>query len=182
MVDEQATIRLWTWQGPRFDITTAGLDLSKSPYARFGKYQPSVRRLCDMLGVPNVVWCTPHREEHVAVPGATEEQWELQVPRSEIVAVVNNHIWNRILGRDGIFPIGCVERWRHEAFKDAPSNPVRQEQLLRERESAHARRFSDDRLWDHLFIDDPDDDFADVLLRYPIDREWVVRPMWARGK
>jgi hypothetical protein len=170
-----SSLRLWTWHAHGFDIREHQLDLSKSPYADFPAYQPAVQKLCRKLGITSVLWCVTSVDEHFSAPGSDEVQWELKVPASEILAVINCHVWNRILGLENVFPVRVDRRWRSEAFQIAPGDPAQRDDLWHRKRSEYARQFSDDRLWEHLFIEDPFDDFANVVLKYPVPSAWVVR-------
>lgn len=172
-----AAVRLWTWHKPDFSLTSDRVDWSRSDYYN-DESLPEVRkayaRLAEQLGTDQIIWCVTRREDHIVLPSDECCEWEIEVPSDNILRFVNAIVWNRIIGRNNVYP-NYGREWRHRAAIQAPGDEARQCEIVKQCEMAFDASLPPS-LWSALFVNCPGVD-VNALLTCPIEPKWVV----ARG-
>lgn len=165
MTVSSATVRLWSYHAPNFSLTSGRVNWSLSKHYNTIKSAPSAyAELAKNLGTDQIIWCCTTKDEHASSSNA---EWELDVPREKIIAVVDEQIWNRILGLRCSPPASQRHQWRIEDYSN---------------EGHYDRMMSQFGLgpsppggwWPQLFISDIAHENANALLPHPIPETWVV--------
>ncbi len=164
--DKRLAMRLWTYQGHEFDLCRDRLIPEKSFF--YQDYPEAYLRLHRELNTDQFVWCTTTAE-----PGGWRgrEECELEVPCSEIFRVINDLLWNVIIGKNA-----CPQALRtqlEEKISRTISVPENWDSLIDQK--VEKLRNPEGGPWNNLFLDDPRDVRATILLECPISFEWVVR-------
>ena len=95
-------MQLWTFQGVGFSLHDGHVNHELSEYVREVEgVRDAYLELAKRLGTDQLIWCCSVREPH---PLKDRVEWVIDVPVSEILAFVDDFVWNRILGID------CVHR------------------------------------------------------------------------
>ncbi len=162
-------MKLWTWHGTDFSLTSGCVDLSRSPYYHMPKYRFAHAELARRVGTDQIIWCYVRRTKH-----EERERIErvLKVPKDRLLRIIDSPIWERII--DGAIPPDVREQWYCEArqrklfFSD-------REKFIEKKE----KEYSDQPppkggWWTKLFIDDITAEGAEVLLKHPIPDSWVA--------
>lgn len=154
------TLNLWSYHSAGFSLVEGQVDPEKSEYAR--DYRWAYERLWAPLGTDQLIWCCTFgcRDDW---PGSCE--WKLNVPEDRVFAIVDNMVWNGILGNDALPPDPLRRQLRSTAMRHHPGWYDEQVKRLR-----HPRGCP----WDALFLSDASDLRADVILRHPLDRRWII--------
>ena len=168
----ESCFELWTWQGPDFSLTTGTVDHRKSCYyddPSFPDVAPAYHKLWRRLGTTQIIWCYPRHGEHHHISGISEVEWELEVPESEILAVIHPYVWNRITGTGRTFPECLHGRWRLDSIQHRPNR----EQYVRDREVEYEAAIARGGWWTNLFLPRESASGGDVLLRHPLEEAWI---------
>jgi len=172
---DHGLIRLWTWQGSEFPITSGEqrIDWSKSEFADTCTIQRAYRQLASRLGTDQYIWC--FTDEHLATwPSGNRVRWDLEVPDELVLAYTCDRIWQLLIRRN---TYTCVQRneWKQEAISKGllHSNDYKPyiDDKLREFQSQFQ---TESNLWEHLFLDRPIRKDVSALVRYPVPDEWVL--------
>ncbi len=164
-------MQLWTFQEPGFSLTSGQVDHARSEYYKTVSGVPNAyAQLAKRLGTDQIIWCYVRREEYHDLPHLTREEWALDVPEYDILAIVDTFIWNRILGIE-TYP----ESLRHKWLEDAPLEEAARNAYIKQKiKDYHAQPEPDAGWWSRLFITDTTAEGATVLLKHPIPESWVV--------
>jgi hypothetical protein len=99
--DSERFVTLWTWQDPDWDIRCEGWDPSNVDRA-WEDLAPRVRSLYrwlhGLLGTSDFVWCFWEYEHWSAEE--IRKLWKLQVPRGEVLALVDKLAWDALVNED----------------------------------------------------------------------------------
>lgn len=159
-------INLWSYQKNGFDLTSGTVDHSKSRY--FAEHKGHFEKLWGILGTNQIVWCCNSADDWSS---DDFEEWQLQVPETSTLTIVNSMVWNGILGLNGV-SIKTHDRLSDEADQKGLQGNEYHSYIERELERLHHPPGDP---WEALFLDDPAHEFAQVLLRHPIDEKWVLQ-------
>lgn len=159
-------MRLWTYHSPAFSLVEGQYDPEKSAFAK--QYRFAYKELWDRVGCKEIIWCCTSKDSWPRKNGYRE--WDLDVPVGSFVEIVDSMVWNGILGNDKTGPSGRLRDWlMAESMGMAPGNHYEWYQ-----QEVQRMLHPPGDPWESLFLDDPYDLRADVLLQHPIDREWVI--------
>jgi len=124
-------MRLWTYQWPDFRLTDCNLkvDFNKSRYAKtFPKYKDACKRLSDLLGTDQIIWCYTRQNEYIYLPGEAPMEWELEIPEDQILAYICSYTWNKILGvKRFTVSENIRHQWLMQSLEQAPNDPKKAE-------------------------------------------------------
>jgi hypothetical protein len=115
---------LWTHHPVRFRINDPGIlrvDPSQGPYWACAElsYESSQRALCEALGADQFLWCST---VNAWISGSIHDdimEWSLNVPESEVLAFIDEPVWDGILRGSGR-PIASAII-THRSAKPAPN-------------------------------------------------------------
>ena len=163
---------LWSYQFPGFSLTEGQVDLTKSQYAN--DYPDAYRKLYGFLRPNTLVWCKATNDGRSDWLREGRQEWQLNVPNSEFLKVVDCMVWNGILGNESAkAPKALDDNLRTEAFEQFPTDIPQRDRYYDNKIYAMLHPAGDP--WNSLFISDPNDPKADILLKHPIDPSWVRR-------
>lgn len=163
-------MRLRTRQGTGFSLTSGTVDPTRSTYRDLPKFPEAYVKLAALLGTEQIIWCSVHPEKYTPLPLVNQFEWVLEVPEAGFFKIIDNYVWNRIVGRR-VFP----ESLRQRALREAPTRSVEREAFKQRAEDAyHAQPEPEGGWWSLLFITDVSPEGAVVLLELPIPQQWVV--------
>ena len=164
-------MQLWTWHEPDFSLTSGRLDHSRSQYYKIVDGAPDAyAELAQRLSTDQIIWCYVRRDDYHDLPKLTRVEWALDVPDTEILAITDAYIWNKIL-RIHTYPRSLYFEWLEYAPTDGAA---RVEFIEHKIEEYHAQLPPDGGWWSQLFITDTMPEGATVLLKHPIPEAWVV--------
>lgn len=158
-------MQLWTYHRDSFSIIDDSVDPARSKFAR--DFPAQYAKLWSEIGTQQIIWCVTNPDDWPMKAGYDE--WELDVPPEAFLRVVDDVVWNRILGRTA-FPKRLYDQLEDEARRDSRDDDVHEIVMSR----IDSLRHPPGDLWDHVFIRDPLDCRATVLLKGPVSEGWVV--------
>ena len=169
-------MRLWSIQGNDFSLTSGIVDHARSPYFEtVPSYIEISQMLWDRLGTDDqVIWCCtkPVDRRHLS---PDEFEWVLEVPDSEVLALIDDHVWNRILGLRCHPPERLRNQWRDRALELFPNDADGRERQRAEQEHAYfAQEPPSGDWWNHVFVDNLEGDSISAIIRHPLEDEWIV--------
>lgn len=169
-------MNLWTVHPPEFLITEGYVDHSQSEYY---KNTPGVKEayqeLWDHLDAHDgqLVWCYTH-EEDIRITGVEKTKWTLSVPEPSVLRLIDDLVWNRILGIECNVRSDMRRQWREEALEkypdDARASRAHEQECL---EAFWRQEPKGSGWWDELFADQPGE-CVSALVGHPVPVEWVV--------
>ena len=179
-------MRLWTWHKPYFLLVEGKIDHAKSEYYNMVNGVPEAyKRLHQMIGTGQVIWCFIQREDHIAVPSAPEIEWELEVPEDYILGFVDTIMWNKILGIRCSLPSTIGHQWFDEARKREPSDANKRRQIEQQLKDKFWANVQPGVSWENLFLSNP---FFQLRLlslfseSYSLSRHaYLILPLSMRG-
>jgi hypothetical protein len=136
-----------------------------SKYAQ--DFPQQYKELWRILKTDQIIWCGTDGDW--PMKGGYEE-WSLEVPESALLTIVDEMIWNEILGKK-FFSKRLFDQLEAEASKTL-CNCEQIAQFAMTRMESSCQTIGE--RWTRLFIDDPFDPRASVLLKCPIESQWVV--------
>lgn len=166
-------MRLWTFQSPDFKLTSGTVKSQLSEYADQQNIMTAYAELHRRIGTNQIVWC------HVRNPQGGDRPigkvcYLLDVPRAEVV-LVNAYIWNRILGIRCELPPSLKERLWSEGIRLYPHDVKGREQYRKqEEESWYNQEPPAGGWWTALFIDNPEAEGANALVKHPLNTKWIL--------
>lgn len=171
--DSQAnrdTIRLWSWHKPEFSLIDGQVDWDKSDhYLDDESRQAAYKRLRDELGTDQIVWCCLNRDDWPDRSGLAE--WELDVPREEVLAIVDEGIWNHQWCQfDASLAASHRRILMQECLDEGVHEPQARQECLARKFDEYKRREGPLRL-----SSENDAPAVNVLLRHPVDPKWVIK-------
>lgn len=173
-INGEDPLQLWTFQTQDFSLTEGCVDHSKSEYHRMVQGVPlAYQKLADLLGTDQIVWCYTDRTDYKKT-GVSRTEWVLEVPESEILKFIDGFVWNRILGQKCPPPKELLYSWRVPAIERHPGDFPAQERFIADQNKSYWELPppSGD-WWNHLFVENSENEGIDALIRHPIRREWV---------
>lgn len=169
---------LWTYHSPDFSLTAGRIDHAKSDYFRTIPTVPKAyRRLWKLVKTSNIIWCYTRQKSRCAKTGSDKLEWNLEVPDSEILTLVDEFIWNRILELPNVQP---PEAYRREAKSEAlhrfPGNRKEQDAFERKRCNDYWNQEAPPGgWWKRLFVKNPHDgERISALIHHPVPIPWIV--------
>jgi len=100
-------MRLWTYQprGFRIDDPQLIVDPKQGSYWTDecwirARYRQMLPKLIKMVGTDQFLWCCTAYYTWFSIPGRPVVEWELNVPRSQILAFIREPVWDAILKGD----------------------------------------------------------------------------------
>lgn len=173
----QIAVNLWTIHPPDFLLTVGRVDHSKSEYYR---NTPGVReaypKLWDRLNVHDgqLVWCDTH-EEDIPATGIEKTKSTLCVPGPSVLCLMDDLVWNRILGKTCAVRSDMICSWRKEALKKHPSDPKASRAYEQQCFEAYwNQQPKGSSWWDELFVNSPGEAVS-AIITHPVPCEWVVQ-------
>ena len=191
-------MKLWTWQNKDFDIRngeTPVKSLLYSPYLNDSNYPEDKKRrrkanikLWKKLGNCQIHWY--FTDESDAKSDASFHQyekynmklWELKVPFESIYKIVCPTAWCILLGEGIIYSDNLRHCWRRQAVKKSPAKSHQVIEKYKQQFENFWKEMSEEDLWDRLFLNDIVPECTQVLLKHPIDDDWVIRNPLEEGK
>lgn len=165
-------MKLWSYHGAGFSLTSGVLDSSLSSYAYIPTLRACYEELARRLRLPQyeIVWCHVRLGSDFPTYYSGRMQWELEVAEREFLAILDSCVWDRILGTLRGAPISLLRKWRREASKlpHGHSDYVKEKIMQYENQPPPLGDW-----WSSLFCDLTAEG-ATVLLRHPIPESWVV--------
>jgi hypothetical protein len=158
-------MRLWTYQRDNFSIIADRVDPALSRNVQ--KYRQQYERLWQILETDQIIWCGTDSEWW---PKAGYAAWPLEIPTTAFLRIVDSMVWNGLLGERGC-PTKLHDQLLDEETaltddaEEAYANVERRKEFLWNPQVDP---------WEALFIDDPTDFRAEVLLKCPIATQWVL--------
>jgi hypothetical protein len=167
-------MQLWTWHSPTFSLLEGRVDPTKSSYAKTVPKYLSVREeLCRRLGTDDqIVWCSTKADHTLTT--IEEAEWVLEVPDAAILALMNDWVWNLILGLKPFPPKHLSDQWHDEGIDLFPYDQIARQRFLDEQyEKFQAGLAPNGDPWSNLFVRTPAGDGITAIIRHPIKPEWV---------
>jgi hypothetical protein len=150
-------MKLWTWQSPDFSLTEGHVIPERSDYFQTVLGIPKAyRRLWKRFGTDQIIWCYTNADAHYKSP-IVETEWSLDVPDAQVLAFVDDLVWNRILGIKCALPRPLCRDWTEEQVA-----------------AFWARKAPPGGWWNCLFVNHGKGDSTSALIRHPIPQEWVI--------
>ena len=159
-------MRLWTFHRDGFSIVNDRVNPRKSRFAE--SFPEQYTRLWERLHSDQFIWCVTDPDDWPIKEGY--EEWKLEVPIDRFLAIVHDVVWNGLLGREG-FPKRLYDQIEQELLLEEEKDCDVHDLVMKRIE---AMRSPVGDPWDHLFIHDPFDPVATILLRCPVIEEWVL--------
>lgn len=168
-------MRLWTCHTPEFSLTEGRVNYKLSPYYRdpdVPNFDIAMPRLWEILGTDQLVWCCVKRDQH-SQTSTPRVKWEVEVPECGILRFVDDHVWNRILGKD-CPPLSARRAWQTRATQLYPNDDSGRDRYVREqREEYRNEEPPVGGWWSCVFVDNADGESVSALIRHPVSPEWV---------
>jgi hypothetical protein len=158
-------MKLWTYHSPVFSLVDGVYAPERSKY--YSRYHDAYHKLWDCVGTRQLVWCCTADGDWSQKDGYCE--WELDVPETSFEKIVDYMVWNGILGNNS----GPSKRLRDRLYADAMRKAPDTSDEWVETEVQRMLHPAGDP-WALLFLKDANDLRADILLKHPIQRSWVV--------
>lgn len=180
-------MRLWTWQGMGVSLTSGKVNHSQSEFLNSPiqkdreLIQSAYRRLVDMLGTDQIVWCFTWRYEWFQTENNRRIEHELDVPVTDFLAVIDCLSWERIIGNETHYPSKLLEKWKSDARQSLNSSSDIDEidRYLEKQKAEFDEKLSQQDLWDHLFLDCKELNVLDLectaLIKHPVNPEWIIQ-------
>lgn len=126
------------------------------------------------LGTDQIIWCYTRKEDFRETSRAMVE-WAMDVPVQNILAFYDSVVWARIIGKTPCtLPADQRRRIRAEALQKFPHEPEKRHEFEETKTAAFWNRPEPaGGWWTRLFVDQPDRDGIDALIRHPIDHSWL---------
>ena len=175
MIEEPRT-KLWTWHSPDFSITDGRVEHNRSKYLTHPDLRglrPAYRKLAQHLGTDQIIWCYVRPNEHFHAPSLREIEWELEVPRDQILGIIDTYVWNKIAGIRCHPPESHRLSWEEEAIEAYPHDDGARAKHREELETAYYAPIPEEELWKALFLDMIDAEGATAVIRHPVPEEYV---------
>jgi len=146
-----------------------------SPYAEtVPGILEAYQRVWERVGTDPIIWCWTKTEGHLNV-NSNEVRWELDVPNTDILALVDDYVWNRILKINCHPPRRLYYEWREKSLELFPHDASARERFL---DDQHRLYFAEEPptgdWWNHVFVDCTDGDSTSAIIRHPVKPEWVL--------
>jgi hypothetical protein len=100
-------MQLWTYQPLGFCIDDLELIVNPKLGSYWNdecwirpRYREMLPKLIRMLGTDQFLWCCTAYYTWFSIPGRPVEEWELNIPESQILAFIREPIWGGILRGD----------------------------------------------------------------------------------
>jgi hypothetical protein len=172
-------MQLWSWQGRDFSLLEGRVEFTKSPYVEtVPGLLEAYQRVWKHVGRDQIVWCWTRPDEHIDVD-TTEVKWSLEVPESEILTLIDDFVWSRILYGDRVQdchpPRRLQREWWDRALEVYPDDSESRTNFLKKQHQDYWNQEppSGD-WWNHVFVNDTNRDSTSAIIPHPIKREWVV--------
>lgn len=97
-------MRLWSWQGEDYDISSGRLDLRFSQFnSTVPQYDDKISILSDLLRCDNgqFIWCFSTKTEATHSSWSNRTLWELEVPENGILDYYDDIAWHKLIKRGG---------------------------------------------------------------------------------
>ena len=157
-------MRLWSYQSPDFSLVEGNVDPDKSQYAQ--KYKAAYQQLWGIVG-DQIVWCCTSSDDWYQKSGFCE--WVLEVPEDRFYRIVDEMVWAGIR-RESCCPQRLRSQLLAKAIEKYPNSVDAYAWLDRQvKRLVHPPGDP----WGSLFLNDPNDFRASILLRHPVERDWV---------
>ncbi len=168
-------MRLWSVHSPDFSTLEGNVDHSKSPYFEtVPGISEAYQRVWDHVGTDQIIWCWATTEGHFDVD-ADKVQWVLDVPEAEILALIDDYVWNRILNIRCHPPRRLYWEWRDRSLELFPTDANARQQFMDDQHQAFwtEKPLSGD-WWNHVFVPDTKRDSTSAIVRHPVQYAWVI--------
>jgi hypothetical protein len=156
-------MRLWSYQSPDFSLVEGNVDPEKSQYAQ--KYKAAYQQLWGIVETDQIVWCCTSSGDWYQ-----RAEWVLEVPEDRFCRIVDEMVWAGIRGESC-----CIEKLRQRLLAKAsekyPNSAADAYTWLDQQVEQLVHPPGDP--WDSLFLRDPDDPRASILLWHPVECDWV---------
>jgi len=177
VMTEEPRIRLWTWHSPEFSITDGRVELSRSTYLNdpnLPGLKSAYRGLADRLGTDQIIWCYVRPDEHFHAPSIPEIEWEIEIPVSAILTIVDSYVWNKIADIRCSAPGSRRFGWQTEAMETHPHDADARKVLMEQREEDYHAHIPEAELWRRLFLKTTRAEGATALIRHPVPEEYII--------
>ncbi|MCH7702889.1 MAG: hypothetical protein IID37_14490, partial [Planctomycetes bacterium] len=168
--------KLWTWHKPDFSLLDGHVDHTRSEYVRtVDGVGGACRQLAARIGTGQLIWCYTVPDQRIVRPCHTEVEWVLDVPPKSILQLVDDIVWNRILGIRCTLPPKIRHAWRDEALRRFPYDAgARAGFETEQEESFWTQPPSGESWWDVLFVREEAREGVSALVPHPVEAEWIV--------
>lgn len=173
---------VWTWQGDGFQITSGMVDHKFSTFnASVPNYHDPIARLSDCIKCARgqFLWCYVTEAEALLRPWHGRSLFRLEVPTDDVLCYYDDLVWHKII-KQGPFSYWRLKGHRVSRYMYSMARHVRIEehtglmQFFDELEEWWWRPESDDELWGKLLLGSASSSFAQVLIPFPVESNWVV--------
>ena len=160
-------MKLWTFHRDGFSPAVGPVDPLRSKYAQ--QYSAQYQRLWSILSTDQIVWCMSDPDQWPIEAGYIK--WQFDVPQDAFLAIVDEMVWNGLLEIECEAPDPIRNRLYEEAFSSLDNMDEIDEYVQAQtRQLQHPKGDP----WKQLFLADPYDPRANVLLKCPINAAWQV--------
>lgn len=176
-------VRLWTWQGVGFDITSQRLDPTRARQRsgivedrRLAAKYAVVERL---IGTNQILWCSTRLSCWHNTEFDARAVWHLDVPDGHEMVMLDSWFGRELLARGWCVPRSSWDSLVVEAADIDPWREHKQVQWLDQRLQAWDGprvQGDDERGWEQAPDRAVSPGRTEVVLRLPIDPSWVLVP------
>jgi hypothetical protein len=134
--------------------------------------------LTEKFGTDQFIWCYTKYGEFKRTDGRKIE-WEMNVPEHAILRLLDEFVWNKILGQEGVGgPRHLERRWKQESIEKCKDDSQARSDYIKDQREDYWQSLAPTGVWNELFVDR--DKYGEegvcALLRHPVDPSWVVSP------
>ena len=170
-------MRLWTWQKPGFPLCSGRVDHERSEYVQT---VPGVReayqRLSNHLGTDQFVWCYTKPDQRIVLPVHTEVEWILEIPSDNILAFIDDIVWNRILGIECGLPRYLELQWKRASMECFPDDSEARTKYVKSQRKQFWGQTPPLGDWlTELFVKEQSCEFVSAIVPHPVREAWVVQ-------
>ncbi len=178
-ISNEATRRLWTWQGHDVQIDKGPVVLDSSTYLSVTpKQKPRYEAVHSSLGTDQLIWCHTVEKECNAKDSNGDDLvlWLLEVPLSEIACFVDEWLAERLIRNHPCPSIETWREWRREAVHQHPKRQDRQDQFI----DCQLKQYAGDMLtpeegWNGYFLGAPERcEWVTAVLYSPVNTDWIT--------
>ncbi len=169
-------MHLWTWHKPDFSLLDGQMDHEQSEYVQtVSGIREAYHKLSNCLSTDQFIWCYTMPNQRIITPHHSEVEWILKVPPAEILAFINDIVWNRILNIRCTLPDEFDRKWKNESLECHPYDSDARKKFVKLRRDEFWNQIPPlGDWWSSLFAKEQSSRHVSVLIPYPVRNEWVV--------